>query len=148
MHVLCPLRWVCDPVRQWETRILHRHHHWTGHWYDFSIQSFFCDEKEKFVLFSSCPLVSFSCARYWRVQGNPRSVWEWSVHQHDWQLQVWVPHWLHLQRQAVDLRRYSKAYHTHWSSTESDAKMENAVNYSLVFKLKAFTHPGALFVLV
>lgn len=50
-------------------------------------------------------LVSSSCARYWWVQGNPRSVWEWRVHQHGWQLQVRVPHRLRLQRQAVDLRR-------------------------------------------
>lgn len=32
------------------------------------------------ILFIFCPL----CARYWWVQGNPRRVWEWSVHQHDW----------------------------------------------------------------
>lgn len=43
------------------------------------------------------------------MQGDPGSVWERSVHQHGRQLQVRVPHRLRVQRQAVDLRRYSKA---------------------------------------
>jgi len=63
------------------------------------------DQIEGFLFDLCFNLISSSCDRYWWVQGNPRSVWEWSVHQHDWQLQVRVPHWLLLQRQAADLWR-------------------------------------------
>lgn len=52
-----------------------------------------------------CVFLSSLCDRYWWVQGNPRSLWEWSVYQHGWQLQVRVPHRFHLQRQAADLWR-------------------------------------------
>lgn len=63
------------------------------------------DEKERFS-FLTPPLVSRSFDRHRRVQGNSGNLWEWSVHQHDRQLQVRVPHWLHLQRQAADLWRW------------------------------------------
>lgn len=45
--------------------------------------------------FLTCLFIFFFRHRW--VQGDPRSVWEWSVHQHDWQLQMRVSHWLHLQ---------------------------------------------------
>lgn len=63
------------------------------------------DEKECFS-FLTPPLVSRSFDRHRWVQGNSGNLWEWSVHQHDRQLQVRVPHWLHLQRQAADLWRW------------------------------------------
>ena len=71
----------------------------------FPLMVIFC-KKAKYILFTShCLAVSSSCDRYWRVQGNPRSLWERSLHQHDWQLQVRVPHRFHLQWQAADLWR-------------------------------------------